>query len=103
MYLQFLHNSEQLMINDTFDVVFNYTLLATNDHPRYLSVIENTSGSFSNSYAFILTVWFEYTILVNVLQRFMSVFVCIKNNRKFNLCHVKTKDIVSLLIGSFVY
>ena len=95
------------MINDTFHVVYHYTLLAKNDHPRYLSVIENTSGSFSNSYAFILTVWFEYTILVNVLQRlickYMSVFVCIKNNRKFNLCHVKTKDIVSLLIGSFVY
>ena len=69
--LRFLHNSEELMINDTFNVVFNYTLLATNDHPRYLSVIENTSGSFSNSFALILTIWFEYTILVNVLQRFV--------------------------------
>ena len=72
MFIQLLHNSEQFMINDTFNVVYHYTLLAKNDHPRYLSVIENTSGSFSISYAFILTVWFEYTILVNVLQRFTT-------------------------------
>ena len=72
---QRLHNSEPFTINNTFNAVFHYTLLTANDHPRYLSVIENTSGSFSNSYAFILTVWFEYTILVNVLQRYTKKYV----------------------------